>query len=149
MSNTVSVENMDILLKYLPVFKNEKFNSIDKKLSEKGDISFMLCYSKEVNSFVEDLYKSNFLYSFDWLEWQNEASNYFENPELLENANIEIIQKLLTLHIRKERFCEGHLLGIINSGHMVDILKRLKKIRDQIFLDSTVILLNKETLNEN
>jgi len=51
----------------------------------------------------------------------------------LKNADIKIIRKLLTLHIRKERFYEGHLIDIIDSGHMVIILNRLVQIRENMF----------------
>jgi len=37
---------------------------------------------------------------------------------MLERADLETIRKLLTLHVRKERFCEGHLLGMFESGHL-------------------------------
>ena len=132
MKDIISMKNIDILLKYLPIFESDKFNSIDEKLLKKGNLPFTLCYSKEVNDFVKDFYKSNLLYNFKWSEWQNEALKYFEKPELLKNVDIEIIRKLLTLHIRKERFCEGHLIDIIDSKHIVEILKRLKQIREDM-----------------
>jgi hypothetical protein len=30
--------------------------------------------------------------------------------------------------VRKERFCEGHLAGFCESGHIVSVLKRLKQL---------------------
>ena len=50
-------------------------------------------------------------------------------PEMLEPADLETIRKLLTLHVRKERFCEGHLLGMFESGHLTKLLRRLHAIR--------------------
>ncbi len=78
--------------------------------------------------FIQDFYKSDLPYHYDWGKFQDEAKKYYKNPELLKNADILTIRKLLTLYIRKERFCEGHLLGIIKSGHMVEILNRLYEI---------------------
>jgi len=132
MKDIISMKNLDTLLKYLPIFESDKFDSTDEKLLKENNLPFMLCYSKEVNDFVEDFYKSNLFYNFKWSEWQNEALKYFEKPELLKNVDIEIIRKLLTLHIRKERFCEGHLIDIIDSKHIVEILKRLKQIREDM-----------------
>jgi len=94
-----------------------------KSCGGEGNLPFMLCYSEEVNEFVKDFYKSNLVYNFNWSEWQNEALNYFEKPELLKNVDIEIIRKLLTLHVRKERFCEGHLIDKIVKINNKKLLK--------------------------
>jgi hypothetical protein len=139
MKDIIPIENIDILLKYLPIFESDKFNSTNAKLLKEGNLPFMLCYSEKVNEFVKDFYKSNLVYNFNWSEWQNEALNYFEKPELLKNVDIEIIRKLLTLHIRKERFCEGHLIDIIDSKHIVTILKRLKQIREDMSSNKILI----------
>jgi len=42
---------------------------------------------------------------------------------------VDVIRKLLTTHVRKERFCEGHLLAMFESGHIVNVLRRLKGLR--------------------
>ncbi|MBN1128044.1 MAG: hypothetical protein JXA71_03610 [Chitinispirillaceae bacterium] len=42
-----------------------------------------------------------------------------------------LVRKLCTLHVRKDRFCEGHLAGIVEAGHMTEILKRLKELRGE------------------
>ena len=72
------------------------------------------------------------IYEFAWPKWQKEAEMYFHNPILLEIANLEIIRKLLTLHIRKDRFCDFHLDMMVKNGHMLQILKRLKELTSQI-----------------
>jgi hypothetical protein len=41
------------------------------------------------------------------------------------------LRKLLTTHVRADRFVEGHLAGVLESGHMLAILRRLKDIRQQ------------------
>jgi O-acetyl-ADP-ribose deacetylase len=66
---------------------------------------------------------------FDYPRWQNEALKYIENPKLLESSDLMILRKLLTLHIRKERFCSGYLAVAINTGHLVKILERLEELK--------------------
>ncbi len=139
------LKGIDSLIKYLDIISkelqtrvliNKEFNSMDEELLNDKEMPFMLCYSKEVNSFIDDFYKSSLLLSdFKWSEWQNEAVKYFKNPELLNSANLEIIRKLLTLHIRIERICEPCLIGIIDNGHMVEILTQLAKIRANMSSD--------------
>lgn len=50
--------------------------------------------------------------------WQNEAQHFVQHPELLNNADISTLQKLLTTHVRKERFCSGNLAQMIDNGHL-------------------------------
>jgi hypothetical protein len=37
---------------------------------------------------------------------------------------------LITIHVRKERFCEGHLPAVVKCGHMAALLRRLKELRE-------------------
>jgi len=61
---------------------------------------------------------------------------YFNNPDLLNDVGIETLQKLFTLHQRKERFCSGHFAEVIKSGHLVKMLERLKEIRKEIIKEN-------------
>ena len=46
----------------------------------------------------------------------------------LASADLLTLRKLLTTHIRADRFTEGHL----ESGHITAILRQLKQIRDAL-----------------
>jgi len=123
----ITIKNIDIILEYLPYFKNTKnsFYKVDKKLSLDP-----FTYSVRVYSFIKDLYENNFIIRFNHSCWQEEALKYFNDPKLLDSANLLILRKLLTLHVRKDRFCAGHFAHMIDTGHILNILKRLKIIRD-------------------
>jgi hypothetical protein len=45
-------------------------------------------------------------------------------------ADLLTLRKLLTLHVRGDRFVEGHLASVLESGHVTDILERMQQIRD-------------------
>ena len=83
-------------------------------------------------TFMDTLYNENIVFSFDWGEWQEEAIRYFSNPDLIKYTDILTFRKLLTLHVRKVRFCDRHLTSVIDSGYLVSILKRLKELRSKI-----------------
>jgi hypothetical protein len=76
-----------------------------------------------------NLYEEGFIIDFDWPKWQDQAEQYYSKPELLKTADIVTVQKLLTTHIRKERFCDVHLACMIKNRHISAILHRLKDIR--------------------
>ncbi len=131
MKKNITTKNIDAVLKFLPYFEDNKnqFYEVQK------DSDFLMApyiYSKEVMTFMDTLYNENIVFSFDWGEWQEEAIRYFNNPDLIKSTDILTLRKLFTLHVRKERFCDGHFTSVIDSGHLVNILKRLKELRDKI-----------------
>jgi O-acetyl-ADP-ribose deacetylase (regulator of RNase III) len=94
------------------------------------------CYSKEFNRFITSVYQENFVIDFDWPAWQNEAHRFVTEPELLTLADISTLQKLFTTHVRQERFCSGHLAGMIENGHFLAIFNRLQAIHAALMLEN-------------
>ena len=39
--------------------------------------------------------------------------------------------KLITGHLRSERFCDGHLHSVFESGHLTAILRRLDQVANK------------------
>jgi hypothetical protein len=87
-------------------------------------------YAEAVTEFQAALYDNGWVApSFDWMEWQDTAREYVGSPDRIESADAETIQRLFTTHVRKERFCEGHLAAMFENGHIVALLRRLQEIR--------------------
>lgn len=80
-----------------------------------------------VLDFIRALSGNGFIQPFDWMNWR-EGEQLVDNPALLRRANLQILRKLLTAHVRADRFTEGHLAGTFESGHMTLILKRMAEI---------------------
>lgn len=110
---TIPVESIDKVLKYLSIFEKKEYRS------------------KEVSEFVETLYEEDFIISFGWGDWQSQAEQFHSKPELLNDADMVTLQKLFTTHVRKDRFCEGHLDCVLKDGHITAILRQLKDIRKE------------------
>ncbi len=87
--------------------------------------------SPEVVRLVHDLYKNEFIQAFDWSSWQEEAEKLLADPERMKDADLETLVKLLTTHVRKDRFCEGHFTSMIRSGHIQAILERLAELQSR------------------
>ena len=43
-----------------------------------------------------------------------------------------VVCELVTAHVRADRFVEGHLVSVFESGHITAILRRLKQIREEM-----------------
>ncbi len=50
---------------------------------------------------------------FDWIAWQDEANQFVKHPEYIKTTDAKTIRKLLTLHVRMDRFSDGHLAKML------------------------------------
>lgn len=51
---------------------------------------------------------------------------------MVQKANLQTLRKLLTVHVCADRFTEGHLAAMFESGHIAMILKRMAEIHNLI-----------------
>lgn len=129
----VSTEQIRAVIKFLPIFESIKPNAFSHPVRLPGNED--VCYGighvefhPAVYEFTKACYESGFIQSFDWPAWGREARRYMENPALLGSAKLATCIKLITTHIRYERFCDGHLHSVFESGHLTAILRRLEQL---------------------
>lgn len=122
-----TAEQVAAVLGFLPTF--ERVDFIAARPADPvpgqwvGDI-----WSDELGAFHRAVYDNGFVFGFDWSSWQETARRYVEDPSALVSADIQVIRRLITLHVRKERFCEGHLPDMVACGHMAAVLRRLAEL---------------------
>ena len=63
---------------------------------------------------------------FEWADWKDsaEATLLRDDPSALKNATLEQLIRLLTVVIRQDRFVEGALGNVFESGLLGGILRR-------------------------
>ena len=64
--------------------------------------------------------------------WQDIAARYVGSPDMVAQADVETIRKLFTTHARNDRICEGHMVAMIESGHVAACLRRLRELRPAV-----------------
>jgi len=126
----IGLQQLDAILRFLPVFERPDYVFGEWHSSE-GQLPYY-SMSRETRTFVKALYDQQIIFSFDWTSWQEETERYVSAPETLETTDLLVLRKLLTTHVRKDRFIEGHLASMLECGHITAILRRLKEIREQI-----------------
>jgi hypothetical protein len=87
-------------------------------------------YHPTVSAFMHVCYENGMVFSFNWGAWSDEAHRYMKDPQLIMSAGLKTCMKLLTTHLRAERFCYGHLEGVLRSGHITAILRRLRQFAE-------------------
>ena len=125
----VGPHQLDAVLRFLPIFEQPGYVFGEWHSSE-GQFPYYAMH-REAREFVQALYGQQVVFSFDWRSWQGEAERFVSDPEALETADLLTLRKLLTTHVRKDRFVEGHLASVLECGHITAILRRLGTIREQ------------------
>ena len=65
------------------------------------------------------------------MAWRDEAAALVDEPERLGAADAAPLGKLLTAHVRQERFCDGHLGGMVRCGHFEALCARLAALLEE------------------
>ena len=126
----ITPAGIDALLKFLPYFQNRRSRFGSPAECERGAVSCSVLSSR-AQRFYKACYRHHFVQEFDWGTWLDAAKKLHESPEELAKADLESIGRLVTFHIRYDRFCEGHLLEMMESGHIGQILARLQCLREK------------------
>jgi len=129
--HSVKKENIHNVLKFLPAFESSGFEFgkwIPAHNSEDGSTQIgWYCLTSKSIEFMEALEANGFICDFDWMDqdWQDEVQRYMGDPGLIARVELVTLVKLLHTHARAERFNEGHFGGVLESGHVTAILRRL------------------------
>ncbi len=126
----ISAAQMDRVLAFLPSFETPGA-TFGEWQTPAGQFPYY-SFSAEVSGFMAALYQENFVIKFDWPSWKETAHGFMDHPETLAEADLLTLRKLLTAHVRNDRFVEGHMAGMLKNGHITAILRRLQTIRQAL-----------------
>jgi hypothetical protein len=73
-----------------------------------------------------------FQIGFDHGAFQAQAEAYHRDHAALAGASLLDLCKLLTLHLRADRFNGGHFVAVVESGLIAAALGRLQALRDEL-----------------
>jgi len=118
MSSAIGKNVLNIILTAAPDFKRLKAAGASDKT-----------WQNSLLLFLHVLYKQGFVLSFDWQAEFAGREKYLGDEAVLKAMNLEDLRKVLTAHVRMDRFCEGHLDSIAESGYLEQLVERLKVLR--------------------
>ena len=129
----ITRDGIERVLAFLPIFEPDYqgvlYTWTPSRRQDNGTWNMpYVTYSTEVLNFLRALGAAGLITPYDWMAWQEEASRYVSDPDLLNSADLDTLRRLLTLHVRRDRFVEGHLSEMIDLGHIRAILHRLKAL---------------------
>jgi len=125
----VTPEQIGAVVKFLPELGAIAPEEIAHTIRTPEGIIVLGCvnYHPAVDDFVKTCYENGFVQPFDWPSWAPTVRRYMRNPKLVGSARLSTCIKLITAHIRCDRFCDCHLQTVLESGHICAILRRLQQ----------------------
>ena len=112
------------LVAFLPIFEADGFVFAEWDTSEGH---FPYCFlTNEASRFYQEVYRLGWIIAFHWSDWahSSEGQRLLNSHAEVARASVEDLERLLTTHIRADRFTEGHLAGAFESGDLTAILRR-------------------------
>lgn len=131
---THTTEQFDAITRFIPIFESEGFvfsETIEATQTVDGYwIMGGTFPGDDARDFVNACSGNDWVRPFDWNTFSqtNEARQLRDDPEKLAQADEDQLVKLLTIVIRKNRFCEGELDNAFRSGLILGILKRAERL---------------------
>jgi len=123
-------------LAYLPILSAPDFDPGDwaggGQLGPNHYATRYVAFSEDIERFITCLYDTDIVAGTDWTTWLREGGEaFYVEPDRLAEATLEQCRMLLIAHVRADRFSEGHLLETLRSGHLVQLLQRIRTLVDQ------------------
>lgn len=124
----ITLKGIRRILAYLPMLERTAKFGAGPRVSMGRIIPSEL--NPVVTGLIQACYAEFLVQPFDYEKWSRNLGSVLEEDVFVQGLDLEGIVKLLTYHIRQERFCDGHLLQAFQSGQMTRILRRLKDVSE-------------------
>jgi hypothetical protein len=117
----VNLEAFELLFPYIARLEAGEFAAAQSDYLSTGE------YTPHVNELLSTMVQASFeLPDFDWLEWTDEARPFLQDPQRIEEADMETVRKLFTLAVQADRLNRAHFPHLCVSGVILALLRRLR-----------------------
>ena len=109
-------------------YKNLLETSIKEEKSVGADHRIDIFLNPVFRNFFTQLDFSGLVEPFDYHAWLEEEKIELESEEILAQADLELLSKIVTTHLRLDRFVEGHLSALMEKGYFLKVLERIEQL---------------------
>lgn len=135
-------EALRAMAAFLPLLDDPAFEAGRIHESEQlGDTTWSFPWAElgeTASRFVTMAHEHEWVTPFDWMEWAGteEARRLRGDPDAVASADIDQLRRLVTMCVRRDRFCEGALLGDFQSGLITRIVRRAAELHAALERDA-------------
>jgi len=134
-ANLITADGVRRLLSFLPLLSEPGARHGDGPSFEPAGKNRVFykpaILSKTAMDFVQACEDEHFVQPFDWPTWRKRHQAELCDDAFIASSDMTRIVKMLTTHIRANRFCDGHLLTMLDDGIIEKILERLNEINSK------------------
>ena len=133
-SKSIDIMGVERLAVFIPYFREAKDREFchweGGKKDKDGVISWPFpVYEDRLDEFISEFYKTNFMdYEYERTLDRYLGRSHKDMNEKIESADFDLINAMLTYHIRAERFCDGHWEEMVREDVFLRLLERLVEI---------------------
>lgn len=123
-SNTLMIR-LQALAELLPLFEAPD-GTFGHRVTTEGHFPYFV-KGDVASRFVQVAYEYGWCNSnIKWVDWiqTDDAQRFSGGPEPIAEASISELEHLVTTFVRQDRFVEGNLAGLFESGHLAAIVRR-------------------------
>jgi len=104
-------ENIMNLVRFLSIFEDPNFRPGESKCEVEGDavVLYPVEYHHAVYDFMDSCYREGVMFDFDWIKYSGRAKAIETRTPHYKDATLLQMCKILTGHIRCDRFVEAHI----------------------------------------
>ena len=128
----MGVKRLAVYIPYFRETKDREFCHWEGGEKDKdGVISWPFpVYEDRLNEFISEFYKTNFMdYEYERTLVRHLGRSHKDMNEKIDDADFDLINAILTYHIRCDRFCNGHLGDMVKEGVLLRLVERLVELR--------------------
>ena len=126
----ISRNNIETIMAYRDVFGRPLGELLQMDCRNASDPYIL---SKDLERFIKDLHRHQFIHDMDVETWSEEAVKYENDPGLLKEASLVDLINLFSYHIKKIEIDEDHIFDFISSSVIRFALNRLRSIHREKF----------------
>lgn len=129
-SKLPSTDQVDQLLSFLPLFSDPELVVVVRWAGgAEPDGSYVLPAPIYQSAFMEFIRAASEDCWMDPEYLSVDVNRLLADPNLLHQADIDQLRAVLTFIVRGERFCDGHWATMVERGHVIRLLQRLKELQ--------------------
>lgn len=78
--------------------------------------------------FLSALHGSKFMVPYDWMTYVASREEEWKDPAVLQGMDAETFQRFVIAHVRNDRFVQGHLQHLAESGYLAEVAARARDL---------------------
>jgi hypothetical protein len=120
------IESFAPLLRFRAIFASKE-PLYRRVIPRAGELCDPCSYAPQLEEFLRALYETDFVVKgFDWSTWASGAgARHLRKAGALDRVGLITLRRIATAHVRQEKFCGGHLAGVVDRGGFARLLDRL------------------------